>query len=409
VGAAGWAIVVLLALQLGGASPSRLGFDLQLLLDAGRRVAGGASPYDPAMLAGQSGSAVDLFYSYPPPIAQYLGLFATVPSGVMLVAWAALAVAGLGAIAIAMDLVTAPRVTLPVATAAVRRVAVPVLTMAPFAFPFAIAIVFGNFDALFPLLYGLMLLGALLPSLAARFGAGASLAVASIAKVHPTSMGIWFLARGLRDRRRGARTPGGFVVFGAAVAVGLAILVVSLIAGGVEPWSDYLTVLRVGSDASIVDARNVGPAAQLALLTGAGETAARLIHVVVAIVAVGGTAIAAWSVEDTLESFGIATVASLVVLPITWYHYPVALLPVAIAAWLRTDAVTRRRVAACLAFAIALSVVAVGLPVLVWTSVALVLLAVHWSLPSTVAVADEPRLEPSRVTRFPLPGEGPAR
>ena len=49
-------------------------------------------------------------------------------------------------------------------------------------------------------------------------------------------------------------------------------------------------------------------------------------------IALAGTAAAARLLDDPVESFGWATVASLVVLPVTWFHYPVALLPVALAA-----------------------------------------------------------------------------
>ena len=40
----------------------------------------------------------------------------------------------------------------------------------------------------------------------------------------------------------------------------------------------------------------------------------------------------AWRRSDPLESFAWAAVASLATLPVTWYHYPSALLPIAIAA-----------------------------------------------------------------------------
>src|SRR6185503_8838505 len=93
--ALGWTGVAALAAQLYAMVPPRAGFDLELLLVAGRRVAAGASPYEPSMLAGQKPAAVDLFYAYPPPVAQYLSLFARVPSPLMLIALAIAAVAGL--------------------------------------------------------------------------------------------------------------------------------------------------------------------------------------------------------------------------------------------------------------------------------------------------------------------------
>ena len=99
-GVAGWAGVAALGVQLYSSVPRRAGFDLELLLGAGRRVSAGVTPYDAGMLAGRAPSAVDLFYSYPPPVAQYLSLFAAIPSPVMLVAWGVAAALGLLAVAV---------------------------------------------------------------------------------------------------------------------------------------------------------------------------------------------------------------------------------------------------------------------------------------------------------------------
>src|SRR4051794_13378497 len=68
VAIAAWAGVAALAFTLYAMSPPRAGFDLELLLAAGRRVAAGASPYDPALLGASVPTALDLFYSYPPPV-----------------------------------------------------------------------------------------------------------------------------------------------------------------------------------------------------------------------------------------------------------------------------------------------------------------------------------------------------
>ena len=232
-------------------------------------------------------------------------------------------------------------------------------------------------------------------------------------------MVIWFLARGLRDHRRTPRpaaasgrlitasgVPGPWVVAAAAAAVGLAILVVSLAAGGITPWLDYVAVLRAGSGADVVDARNIGPAAQLALLAGGGEDLGRLAQVLVSILAVAVTVVAAWIRDDRVESFAWATVASLVVLPVTWFHYPVALLPVAVAVWLRAAGPGRRRVAALFAAAMVAGVLAVGIPVLIWVSVALVLVAARLTATVVVEELPFPKLEPSRISRFPVPGSG---
>jgi len=52
----GWANVVILGRAMLSASPPEAGLDLQLLLDAGKRVAAGGSPYDPNAVAAAPGS-----------------------------------------------------------------------------------------------------------------------------------------------------------------------------------------------------------------------------------------------------------------------------------------------------------------------------------------------------------------
>src|SRR5215831_19505840 len=109
VGVVGWVGLLIVGIRLWTAVPRQAGFDLELVLEAGRRVAQGVSPYDAAMLGGTTPTAVDLFYSYPPAVAQYAALFASVPSGLVLSAWAALAVAGLVAFGVlAVRAVDAP-------------------------------------------------------------------------------------------------------------------------------------------------------------------------------------------------------------------------------------------------------------------------------------------------------------
>ena len=93
---------------------------------------------------------------YPPPVAQYLSLFASVPSTLMLIAWGLAAAVGLLAAALAIARTVGSSTPLgpsPSERLAVqlRTVGLPVLAVAPFVFPFAIAILFGNLDAVFDL------------------------------------------------------------------------------------------------------------------------------------------------------------------------------------------------------------------------------------------------------------------
>src|SRR5438046_4122897 len=95
LGVVGWAGVALVGLALFSAKPPKAGFDLELILEAGRRVRAGLSPYAPGLVDGTAQlQAVDLFYSYPPPVSQAFAVVAGLPSGVMLLSLGALATAG---------------------------------------------------------------------------------------------------------------------------------------------------------------------------------------------------------------------------------------------------------------------------------------------------------------------------
>jgi len=380
VGLAGWGGLIVIAGQLLGATPPRAGFDLELLLEAGRRVAAGQSPYDPNLIAGGAVEAESLFFSYPPPVAQALSFLAAVPSTAMLVAWGLGATAGMALIARALR----------------RRVrsgaglVLPLLAVAPFVFPFAVAILFGNLDAWFPLLYGLILLGVLVGGRSGWAGAGIPFALVTVTKLHPASLGAWFLIRGWRDRPGGSdqgpsdrRLSGPWLALGASIIVGLAIVVVSLLGWGIGPWRDYLAVIRAGAGAELIDPRNIGPAGQLAGLLGLGEPAARLLQVPVSLAALVLTAWAAWARRDPVESLAWATVASLVTLPVTWFHYPVALIPFAAVAFARADeAASPTRVRWLVAGAVIVAALTIAAPVLLWVGVALVLAAVRGSGPT---------------------------
>jgi hypothetical protein len=361
---AGWSGVGYLALQLASAVPSRAGFDLELLLVAGRRVAAGLSPYDLASLGALS--AEDLFYSYPPPLAQALALLAPLPMPAVLALLALASLAGLLLVARALGARLAP-------DRPAVDVVLPVLALAPLLFPFAIAVLFGNLDATFPFAYGLLAVAVLAPAGRLPVAAGVALAAASISKLHPASLFVWFALRGGRPAR---------LVAASTLVAGVGIVAVSLLVGGVTPWIDYLEVVRAGAAADLLDRRNVGPAAQAAMLIGGGEGVARVAQAVVSLGAIGVTAYAALRRTDALESLSWAATASLITLPVTWFHYPVALIPFAIAAWLRASGTPQARgVLRWLAAAGVVAAVAIALPVTVWLAVACVLVAVRRSVP----------------------------
>ena len=354
-GVVAWAGVAWIGWTLGQSSPPRAGFDLSLLLEAARRVLGGQSPYDPAMLAGTSPGATELFYSYPPPVAQAMTLLTGLPDGVVLVLWAIGATAGLAL------------VTALIARAFGRdpgRMALRAVAAAPLVLPFAIAVLFGNLDAWYPLAYGALLL-TVLPGASSRtqLAGGAAIAAATVAKLHPAPLLLWVAARALRDR-------GGpqARVLAAAAITGLAIVAVSLAVGGLGPWQDYLQVVRVGAGAGLVDARNIGPVSLLGQATGLGGSALQVAQAVVALAVAAVTLLAAWRVRDPLTSVALASAASLMTLPVTWYHYPVALIPVAIALAIGHPAARPR-----LVLAVVIADVAIAYPPLLWLAVGVLL------------------------------------
>jgi Glycosyltransferase family 87 len=371
VGAIGWLGIAWIGLQLLALDPPRAGDDLRLLLDA----AGRAAADQPLYLAEPPGTtlqASSLFYSYPPIVAQALVPLAGLPFVVVLVGWGAAATACFLAVVRALD--SAGRYL-------VRQVAVGL----PFVFPFAITLLFGNANAWFPLVFGLGILVVLRPDRRTAGIAGIALALGAAVKLHPASVGIWWLVRWLRNGRRGSAG----TVAAAAVVAGLAALLLSVLVGGPGPWIDYVAFLGSGSQtADLVSPLNIGPASQVALLLGGSEATARLLQVPVTLAAVGITIVAAFRPRDPVEGLAWAVTASLVVLPVTWFHYPTALIPFAVAALARREGAPRPgRVSALVVGAMAAAALAIGAPVAVWLAVALVLAAVRVSRPAPAATA----------------------
>jgi hypothetical protein len=364
--------------------PPSSGFDLELLLVGGRRVAAGLTPYDPLLIAGGTVEIQSLFYSYPPLVAQALSVIAGLPSPLVFLAWSVGAVGS----AIAVAALIERRFAVD------RRVGLvlPVAALLPFWFPFAIALLFGNLDAWFAALFGVVLIAAVAaerdaPDPSRRrdlVAGGLALAFITITKLHPASLGLWFLVRGLRTRKRVGAAAGLWLVLAVAAAAGVLAFGASILVGGIGPWLDYIAVLRAGMNVDLLDSRNLGPSVQVALAAGLGPEAVRTMQVGVTMLAALATVVAAWRVRDPVESLAWASVASFVVLPVTWFHYPAALVPFAIAAAVRArDAgpVAWRRTLLFLAAAFALAIAGMGLPVM-WLSILALLLAVRASRPA---------------------------
>ncbi|MEO5884277.1 MAG: glycosyltransferase 87 family protein [Candidatus Limnocylindrales bacterium] len=379
IGVMGWAYLIVLGMTMAATSPPTAGFDLELLLVGARRIAEGQSPYDPSMLQGATVGATSLFYSYPPWVAQALVPLAGLSSTAVLMGWGALASVALVGVGVRIAR-RFGEADLPWA-----HTALVIAAIAPFVFPYAIGLLFGNLDTWFPAIYGLLLLGAApSPDRNARWSlaaAGFALAVASASKLHPVSLGLWCLARGLRDRRADARSR-AWSVLAIAVLFVVVIVIVSLLVGGTGPWLEYLTVVRAGAGADLVDARNGAPAVVVGSLVGLDSGGVRIAQALVLLTALAVTTWTALRRDDPVTSLAIAAAASFVTLPVTWYHYPAALIPFGIAALARAsraDIVTRRRTVICTLGALISAVAAIAFVPLIWVAVALLLIAVHRS------------------------------
>jgi glycosyl transferase family 87 len=379
----GWGGVVAIGWQLASMSSATLGFDLELLLRAGRDLAAGRSPYSTDLVGGGAPTATELFYSYPPPVAQAMTVVAGLPSRLMLVLWGAAAMGGLLLIAELLRRRLAPdrprRVVLAVCAAG-----------APLTLPFAVGLLFGNLDVFFPLLYGTMLLAVVDPRSRGQVFAGAAVVVASL-KLHPASMGLWYLVRAIRDRGSGA----GWTAVATAIAIGAGLVAASVTIGGIGLWTEYAQVVRAGTNAVIVDPRNAGIAALISGAIGGGDATARTVHLGVGLAALAVTVWAGLRRGDAVEGFAVASAASLCTLPVTWYHYPSALIPVAIAAWLRADKASIGRVRVALAVAMVLAALAIALLPLLWVAIGFVILAARWSRPASSPVGSGTPPEPA--------------
>jgi hypothetical protein len=149
-----------------------------------------------------------------------------------------------------------------------------------------------------------------------------------------------------------------------------------------------VAVVRAGSNADLVDPRNGGPAVQLALLIGAGDGFARTAQVAVTLAVLVVTVVAGRGGGDPVERFGWAAAASLATLPVTWFHYPSAMIPFGLAALLRGHGtVASGRVRALIAAALIVAAIAIALLPLIWLAIGLVLVAVRASRSEPSATA----------------------
>jgi hypothetical protein len=380
IGVIGWTGLVLVGVALFTEQPPQAGFDLAVILESGRRVAAGQSPYGALV---QGAQVASLFYSYPPPVAQAASLIGSLPVSLILVATDVVATLGFAVVAAALSRRYVP-------ASPVIDAVLPALALAPFTYPFAISLLFGNVDAWFPLAYGGALLAATGGTTRWRIGGGIAIGLVSLAKLHPAAILGWLAIRGMRDRQpdrlrdrgrsddssgRSGVAATAWPALGVALATVAVAVAASLAIWGTGPWANYLNLLRVGTEANFVSRLNVGPASQLALLTGDPGLAPRMAPVVTA-AALAATAAAAWLLKSPTLSLAVAAAASLVVSPISWFHYPVAMLPFAAAAWVQARGSAHAgRTAGLLIAALVVAALSISEPVAVWLGVVLVVVA----------------------------------
>ncbi|MFI5258680.1 MAG: glycosyltransferase family 87 protein [Candidatus Limnocylindrales bacterium] len=260
-------------------STHRAGDDLRLLVDAADRAAAAQHLYV-AVVPGTTLEAHSAFYSYPPILAQALSPLVGLPFLVLLVGWGIAATAGFLAVARLLG-------------DRDRRVLVGVAISLPYVFPFAIALLEGNANAWFPLVFGLGILAVMRSDRRTAVIAGVALAVGSALKIRPASVGLWWLFRWLWGGRRGSA--------GIVVAAGAVMLLLSVLAAGASPWIDYLAFLRSGAQSSdLVGPLNIGPASQVTMLFSGSDATARLLQAPVTLAAIGIT-ILADRVADPIE------------------------------------------------------------------------------------------------------------
>ena len=104
----------------------------------------------------------------------------------------------------------------------------------------------------------------------------------------------------------------------------------------------------------------------------------RLLQVGITLAAIGASVIVALRIGDSLASLTIAIAASLVVLPVTWFHYPVALIPVGVALACRSP--SSRPI---IALAVLLADLAIAFGSLLWVAVVLLIVAAFRAGPGT--------------------------
>lgn len=376
-------IVVLGGLVLGAAMlrqasqpGGQFGIDFGDYFLAAQRVAATGTPYAREMLTGPVDAQGLDRYRYPPPLAQLLVPATGLATGTAATIWLVLQLmATVGAVWLALGVAGVRRHAERLAWSAVACV----LFM-----PVFDTLWKGNVSGFVALTVTLVAMGG--PS------AGAGAMAATLLKVVPLTFLPAIVAAGRR-------------AFTVAAITGGAVVGLSLVLAP-QAWADYLVVLPNLLAGSADDATNLAPAATLGRL-GAPAALADLARVATLAVAAGCTIAAPLLIRRRPDRHGwsaaatLGTAAMLLLPAACWYHYLVALLPVAAFAW---QAASGRARAALLGGAVLVSAGVAALPAATLGAAVLlaVALAVHLRVP--------PALPVGAATRMPIaadPGPSP--
>jgi hypothetical protein len=311
----------LLAAQI--ASPTgQFAIDFGDYYGAARDVARGQTPYATAMLTGPVPSQGIGAYRYPPAFAQLLVPLTSQPLRSAATIWFGLQAACIFyAVWLAGTLGGAART---------RERALWTLVACLYFLPAFDALWKGNVSGIVALQVALVLGGG--------FEAGVALATAVLLKVSPvTLVPALMLGSGGRDEEGSVFGRRGFVT--TAVLIGAISIVVSP-----QAWLDYGRVLPNLLGGFVDYPTNLAPASIVTTRFADAASMAPLVRLLTLVASLGAIALAVWFARRPggWAAAVTAGVAAMLFLPGSiWYHYLVALLPLAALAWPHASTIGR--------------------------------------------------------------------
>lgn len=289
------------------------GYDLSAYWQAGNRVLDGGSVYLPFQLAGTYSPQQQFLYLYPPFLATVVAPLAALIGDYRAANWLW---AGIGSVLLVVTVVRVAR-----REGIARGGDLVLLVGAAFAYaPVVSELNIGNVHLLVLGLLGGAWLGAARGTPRGEIAAGILVGVATLIKVFPGLIVLWFLLTG--------RVRAAAAAFVTMVVLAIATLPVV----GVGSWLDYPTVLA-----------NLGPPTELTdvLAPTVWLSAVMPALVAQALVTGFGLAVVAWTARyrSAPASFAVAVVVSVLIAPALFPHYlAILILPMVLALGQRVPA-----------------------------------------------------------------------